>query len=221
MKVYKFCPPSEKAFENLKNSQLWFSSPNDFDDKFDSNLPIEKIDLKSLVKKYEKELDEVSSEVWQKMIPPRGIKTALPEGLELNLENLLSNYKQNCVGITCFSKSNESEKMWELFSQNYRGFCLCFETDYDELFFKDIREIEYSETLPIVNYKNDNLVKQIEINYLTKHSQYSFEQELRLIKHDIGLLKFNKKSLTDIFIGKNMNAKNIQKLKKIIKEIYP
>lgn len=52
MKIYKYTPVSKYAISNLKTCMLWFSSPNSFKDKQDSNLPLTNINSIVLQNKY-------------------------------------------------------------------------------------------------------------------------------------------------------------------------
>ena len=40
MEIYKYQPISEYFWKNLINDELWFNNPRNFNDWYDSNLPL-------------------------------------------------------------------------------------------------------------------------------------------------------------------------------------
>lgn len=218
MRIFKYCPPKRNHLSNLKNGELWFRSPNDFNDKQDSNLSTEKIDLKDLVEQYSKDLNEIPVEIIKNLKPPKGLFMMKNE--ILNSKDILQNFNQDCIGITCFSKNGNSQKMWIEFAQNESGFCLCFETNCDTNFFKGMEKVNYVDTLPIINYSGNNLANELKINYLTKSLYYSFEEEHRLIKFESGPFKFEKICLKEIILGKQITNYTTKRIEKIINENY-
>ena len=141
MKIYKYCPVSKHSTDNLKNCLLMFSTPNNFKDKQDSNLPLSDVNLIEVQKKYRKEILNLSEEEKEKiknLTPPKGfledlgvknvndLFDGLPKNLNPSLDIIkrINDYKSKYVGITCFSERFDNEKMWENehYGNNHKGF---------------------------------------------------------------------------------------------------
>jgi hypothetical protein len=220
MEIYKYCPPKRNHLTNLKNAELWFSSPNDFDDKLDSNLPTTEIDIKILVEQYLKELSNIPKDVIKNLMPPKGLFSRNNNSQVLSQKNLMHNFRQDCIGITCFTENGNSLKMWNEFASNEKGFCLCFETNCDDIFFKGLGKVDYLETLPIVDNSSTNLADELKINFLTKLSKYNFEEEQRLIKFESGSVKFEKMGLKEVILGRQISNYTKKRIEKIVRENY-
>jgi hypothetical protein len=73
MKIYKYTPVSKNSISNLNNCMLWFSSPNNFKDKQDSNLPLTVVNSIELQNKYVEELLSLSEEEKSIINTSRGV----------------------------------------------------------------------------------------------------------------------------------------------------
>jgi hypothetical protein len=242
MKIYKYCPVSKHSIDNLKNCMLMFSSPNNFNDKQDSNLPLTDVNLIEVEKKYRKEILNLSEEEKEKiknLTPPKGFLEDLgvknindlfnvSENLNSSIDIVerLNDYKSKYVGITCFSERFDNERMWknEDYGHNHKGFCLCFETDNHPVFFKDLTKINYENKLPKHNLlcSEKDRAEELKINYNTKlRDKYSFEEEYRLIVNNApGLYDYSPSSLIEIYLGKNISRTDKESIFSIITEVY-
>jgi hypothetical protein len=218
--IYKYSAISVEAIENLDSAALWFSSPLDFKDKLDSNLPILDVDIKILTKKYEADLKTIPIELLTHLETPKGLFNKHENRKVIDFQSVIDDFKRDCVGITCFSKTGINELMWDEYADKNRGFCLCFETIEDPIFFKDIIEISYKKELPRINYDSDDLVKELIVNYTTKLDDLNYEEEFRLFKHNSGLHKYKKISLKGIVLGEKIDFIDAHKIKEIIKKQY-
>ncbi|UPQ79145.1 DUF2971 domain-containing protein [Flavobacterium azooxidireducens] len=220
MKIYKYCPPKRNHLTNLVKSELWFRSPNNFDDNLDSNLPHKQIPTIQIVNQFETDLNNYSIEVIKHLTPPKGLILPMQNPDDRSFENLFKNFKQNCIGITCFTGKPSNKKMWNEFAENETGFCLGFETENDNAFFRELEEVKYYKELPKPDYSNPILEKELEINFLSKLSKYKFEEELRLIKLQSGGIRFNKESLQEIILGRNISNYTEKRIMNILKGNY-
>lgn len=116
--------------------------------------------------------------------------------------------------------------MWENehYGNNHKGFCLCFETENDPVFFKGISKINYENKLPKHNLlcSEKDRAEKLKINYTTKlKDKYSFEEEYRLIvNNNPGLYEYNLSSLVEIYLGKNITRTDKESIFSIITEVY-
>ncbi|MBU2914236.1 DUF2971 domain-containing protein [Reichenbachiella agariperforans] len=225
MKVYKYSPFDNYPIQNLKNHDLWFSKPSTFKDEWDSNLPVIDCDLEVLTKKYAEDLSKIPNEQLQGLSPPKGLFETLEskdtnDSSEQTLLKLICDYKDSFVGISCFTTKLNDQKMWEEYGDNHRGFCLCFETNLDHSFFKDLTEVQYEEYLSTVNYFSHDLVRELYIQYTTKLKNLVWEEEYRLLKHMSGKFSYNPKCLTEIILGKNISHKHSNTINNILQNSY-
>jgi len=243
MKIYKYTPVSKNVINNLKNCMLYFSTPNNFNDKQDSNLPLTEVNPIEVQEKYRKEILNLSEEEKskiEKLTPPKGFLENLgvknvnelfnniPKNLNtsLDLEERLNDYKSKYVGITCFSERYDNEKMWKNndYGANHKGFCLCFETNNNPDFFKDLTKINYEDKLSKYNLlcSEKERAEELKINYTTKSkNKFSYEEEYRLIiNNNPGLYKYNKVSLIEIYLGKDIILADKKNIFSVLKEVY-
>ncbi|TXD50716.1 DUF2971 domain-containing protein [Polaribacter sp. IC063] len=243
MKIYKYCPVSKHSIDNLKNCMLMFSTPNNFNDKQDSNLPLTNVNSIEVKEKYRKEILNLSEEEKskiKKLTPPKGFFEDLgvknindlfnnvSENLNssINIEEKFNEYKSKYVGITCFSERFDNEKMWKNkdYGYNHKGFCLCFETDNDPVFFKDFEKINYEDELPKHNLLCSEKERKEELkkNFTTKlKDKFSYEEEYRLIVNNKpGLYEYNKFSLIEIYLGKDINLVDKKSIFSTLKKVY-
>jgi len=217
MKIYKYSPFNELSLENLKNYGLWFSSKFE-DDPYDNNLPIGDFRhpefLESSIEFFNQnpKLYEKYAKIFEASQISRDPDKAF------NMEEMLNTMKKTYHGITCFSNSDTNEYMWKKFANNHSGFCLCFETKLDLDFFKELYPVNYENELPVIDFMNNDLPKQMEIYTLTKRNKYIPENEIRLLKHKQGLHKYKSESLIGITIGKNFS--NDKSLINLITKYY-
>jgi hypothetical protein len=106
--------------------------------------------------------------------------------------------------------------MWAHYTQDHKGICLEFDYTLDHDFFKPLKEVSYDDTYPVYNYYEDknNVVDQL---MLHKSKHWSYEQEIRIIKHEKGLRSFNPISLRKIFFGVRTPDKQMNTIKNLIR----
>jgi len=222
MKIYKYFKIKEESFENLKNGELFFNNPSNFDDINDSNLKIRENVLKTFINKSIQYLDSIPSEKLQKLKPPKGFYEKLnTKSSSDDFLELFNEFKNYFIGITCFSESNDIQRMWDDYASENRGFCICFETNLDYPFFNGLTKVNYVEKLPTIDLTSENFEKGFEEFYTTKDEEiYDFEEEQRLVKKNQGLLKYDKNCVEEIIIGNKMSKIDKSKIITIIKEYY-
>ena len=130
--------------------------------------------------------------------------------------------KKQLIGITCFSERGSNKRMWEEsnYGDNHQGFCLCFETEFDKSFFSGIEKVKYSfdkKNKPEIVFNSTKFNDQIQKYIFSKSKDLFWEEEYRLLKMKIGLHFFQKNSLTEIILGKEMTPDNKDKIKQIVK----
>ena len=132
-------------------------------------------------------------------------------------KSLIENFKN--IGVSCFSRKNDSILMWSHYAENHKGFCIEFYNNRNEYDLNPL-DINYIKNFKNINYytnKKDALCHML----YTKSVEWEYEQELRLvktnIKNDINRkLYYDTKSIKTIYFGVNADIKLIDNIIKII-----
>jgi hypothetical protein len=208
---YKFTS-AERAIEIVKNKQLWFSSPKNFNDPFDCNINL--IDFQPS----EEQIKTVINEKVQ-----RNRKTRRQE-IQKNKRNAyrirnqfaeqLNEMFQNS-GICCFSEKYENILLWSHYAENHRGICLGFNRGISKIATMS-GKVQYRD-----NYEKALFfgMKGEAIYHLvfTKSKDWSYEQEIRAVRIlSNGKTDFDICHLTEIIFGCKTEKSVIQEMKKII-----
>ena len=187
--IYKFQSFNLNSFSSLINSELWFSSPNDFNDPLDC-----KINLK--ITEYP---DKINAESFY-----RNMHEVLPN--ETTFQDKLNKYQNDpsvfeadykayfdlrtnrSIIITCFSKRYSHPLMWAHYAESHSGLCLGFDrTLLQNRFGKEsILDVEYPpRRSPIKIYANPEHDKPINFDtrsaFKTKYHFWVYEEEVRIV----------------------------------------
>lgn len=192
-KLYKFFPCKEKSLNNLFNSKIYLSSPEDFNDPYDSKPlfnPTEILKTKTQISIIE---------------------------IQKILVDFMNNYR-----IACFTQNDYTDiLMWSHYAELHKGFCLEYGTD-KELFNKQFFHIQpiiyspqiYDLTTTLCKFLKTKKGNPIDffISSLYKAIQWQYENEWRIIllKDDMKKDKFiDIDKPTAIYLG--LNIKDIYK----------
>jgi len=210
-KLYKYESWNSHSVANLKNSQIYFSDPMEFNDPFDNALDFNIAELSddefSKVHShfhrqcpdkiaFEKKFGKVCNKEFRSHLTPI-IKEKSKEATHLFLRNR---------GVSCFSETNNEILMWSHYSKSHTGFCLEFDTSFTP--FSEAKEVQYKETFPELN-SMDALVEQkkfnAEILLLTKYKSWKYEKEWRVFHQKKHVLyRYPPHALTSIYFGVKM-----------------
>lgn len=210
--AHRFTSINENLISTLVNSQLYFSSVQNFNDPYDCRIDIEG-SLKNAM--------EVASET-QKII------------LQVYTNELLTRMKTKIaqVGVVCFSKQLDNTLMWSHYTKNHTGLCLTYEIPSEFILNNSPPLLGWGE----VKYGNDeikNFFLTLNRNngddefksfieplvtaiMCTKSKAWGYEQEFRIIKSEPGKLDINRDWLKQVCFGLATTNEHIVLIKKII-----
>lgn len=210
--VYKYYKLNNFTEDVLRESKIWFGSPVNFNDPFDCQLIPDTKNNKKEIELYLKdnatslnrenrkrksdELNKNPAE-WRKIISS-------------SLEKISSK-----SGITSFCGSNDNILMWSHYSDSHKGICLKFDILKSPETFVYPTKVNYSTRYPIFNYLK-NTEEILKFLFLTKAKCWEYEQELRVIKTEVGKYDFSSTSLVEVTFGCRTDKKDIEKYKKIL-----
>lgn len=144
--LYKFTSfdPSGYSLSNLRNSSIYYSHPEDFNDPFDSKVHANSSFSQD---EYRRFLQKIGSNSHY----ANSSKKLSREGFH-PIKNNLKNYikeevnKHFDVGISCFSEGWQSILMWGHYACNHTGFCL--EYDVNHRPFSSAVSVIYTKSRP-------------------------------------------------------------------------
>ena len=243
---FKYLTINENTLKVLKNQELYFSHPSEFNDPFDSKLNIiwrgkiedwisfnskygnqNPIEVKKIISDYIRNgiLKEKKGDI---LLNPQD-KRFKTINKNMQLEESLD-YPR----VYCFSRDMNNILMWSHYANEHKGICLCFKSQQIDNGNFLILDSSNHYLFPVVY--DDNLPKQVNMlsNYdpkelvaflRTKHSGWEYETEYRLIlwEEDFNgkfTKSFRKEDLEGIIFGSNTPIEDIKKVYDIINPNY-
>ncbi len=234
-RIYKFQTFDQYSLRNLKNAQVYFNRPVDFNDPFDCAISKESVshtkqDLLGLLNSYIKNGKFPGlSEFKNTHDVPSNLLEEIERGIGSAAEKFQEHYLYN-VGCCCFSERNDHILMWSHYGNGHRGFCLEFDTSFIP-FRENLFKVTYSNEYPkwkiaSIASNAEKGFKEDDIRHLLhKYETWKYEKEWRifhneakkLFGYEVGALKavyFGlSASFTDIeivcliLLGQNPNIK--------------
>jgi hypothetical protein len=194
--IYKFRAwGDEFGKDPLEKLELYFASPANFNDPFDSKIKYnykllneteKKAYIEKLLSKGKKSFDNLSVE-----IPHEGrvhlinkMMNEDPIHFQSWMNNLEADLIDNIVGILSFSHNWNNVLMWSHYAKNHEGYCIGF----NEKKLRESGRIEYggkveylpSNTFPSLHPMMDEH-ESFYKKFFTKSFDWSYEEEYRLI----------------------------------------
>ena len=194
--LYKYREFGEYTDKIILNSELFFATYNSFNDPFDCNLELKRIDDYASIDfdKHCKALNKT-----REMLLPGLTEKEYKQWLR---EELIT--KKSKVGILSMSETKENILMWSHYSDNHKGLCFGFSDDLYEGDDITRSKVSYSEddSYDLISFINPPF-GEIKRMFTIKSKHWKYEEEIRLLdlKNGEGIKKFNKDSLKEIFFG--------------------
>lgn len=180
--LYKYFNDNLERLDTLRQNQMWYSAPCNFNDVFDCEMSVNERDtLNSALKLVPKNVPvRPGSQMWNK------IKASTRQGLREFKKKF--DEMRKTIGISCFSETNDSLLMWAHYANNHRGIC----AEYDlmqinrELGFTPVPVI-YSDNLTCFQSSDFEKIEEDAVRVLissitTKSREWSYEREWRIIR---------------------------------------
>lgn len=218
----------EHSFHELEHSELYFSSPKDFNDPFDCHNLFSfdgatDRDWRNLLdiifKVNEPELSEILRSMKIDAIIKSGHtnnQTTL-NGLREEWDSALNSHN-NEYGIVCMSSRNNDILMWSHYSDGHKGYCLKFNSKIlSQLYFG--KEVSYRNSYPkLKEFIGDEQISNLLIS--TKSAHWKYEKEYRYIispVNEVRNMKFPTEALEGVIFGCNISEESKEKIKALLK----
>ena len=180
--LYKYYSDDSRNLEAVKNNQMWYSAPCNFNDVFDCTITIEEKDIFDCALRMASEKMEirVGSQMWKKV----------KEVTNQQIRKFLSDFEdlRTRMGIACLSEIDDSLLMWAHYASNHSGICVEYELlEFNsQLHFSPVPIVYTDERVCI--HTLETLAMDIQglfIESLTSKSpEWSYEREWRIIRDD-------------------------------------
>jgi hypothetical protein len=216
--LYKYRELNENTEQHIEriftHSELYFASPRQFNDPFDSKVQLSFHGTKQewqqylleLYKEFQPHLNREQRFAKVKMLMKKKRYKRLPK-------NMANSYLDE-IGVFSMSEKNDHILMWSHYSENHTGFCLEFRATSDTPFFGQAQKVKYAESYPKVNFFKSSNEEKMKTVLLTKAKFWEYEQEWRIIDHETGsgIYTFPSELLTGVIIGCQMAEENKKKI---------
>jgi Protein of unknown function (DUF2971) len=240
MLLYKFRDwKNENHKKLLREREIYFPSPNDFNDPFDCFLML-RYDLlpdKEKKLKYEEfyrssHPDASTSEVQLHIKRWERLKLIETNYLLSNSEKMLRDNNER-IGILSLTKTKTPILLWSHYANSHKGFAVGFDSKmlienilYSFNFIHiDARytDVDYSTDYPIIIPSKTNDIETKLKPLSTKSKEWSYEQEYRIILFDgpRERLKLKPNVFSEIILGCNIEQKDKNEIVTITRTNFP
>jgi len=177
----------EKVRKTILNHELWFASPNTFNDPFDCFPSIigsgtKKEKLKFMHETLKRNFPEKSRREIREIAKKR-----MSEGLSLqeSFDGVDLREKFEIHKVFCLSETKKSILMWSHYANNHKGICLGFEGMEKHSIFGMAQKVNYNEELLTINWLTDDFYNQIPKKliqaFFEKSEHWKYEKERRIL----------------------------------------
>jgi len=223
--LYKYRPINENTLDMVRNSELYFSSPFEFNDPFDCrpNFDMEG-SLEDYVKLYKRIIKNKNPQLTDKEIDDYTVKNMNIEIIK-NKEMMEGFIKEsitlmmNTVRLFCLSEVNDDILMYSHYANNHKGVCLEFNLNEKDA--EQVHKVNYQSKLPSISFVNDfgmDVNEFVKVCLLTKSEHWSYEKEHRFLNFlpKEKVVKFKKTFLTGIIFGCEVSEADKLKIKNLV-----
>ncbi len=241
MMLFKYSKVTDYFKTNLRERQIWFSAPVDFNDVDDSAL---RIDCRFTDEEVKNEFLFIQQQIYQtafinkdfsdrpilmeneaelfykSIFADRGPDGA-PDYHGRLRDSVLAGLEQRRrnIGISCFSQDNTNRLLWSHYADGDRGVCMAVETSFDNHGFPQLEAVTYVDVLPqikLLSYMGNNLVTL----FTTKSREWAYEREIRAFQHKCGNYPMDPRCLLNIYFGERTPPDEIREIVEIVRNRY-
>lgn len=221
-RLYKYLPYSVNSLAILIKDQIWYPTPDTFNDPFDCRAT-EIGSIRDLEDKRRKEYgeieitDENSIEVrvhsllkgaYTRVTEQDKENYALYHELEAEMQHAIHSF-----GILSLSEKGNEILMWSHYADDHKGFCIEFEREGSNQLGEDAEQVVYSKCRKILEHSGDPKKGDI---FNKKYKKWSYEKEWRVYQIHGNKYYPLPGRIKSVIIGAKMDSDKIDVIKSII-----
>ena len=205
--LYKYYSFTKFTSGIFQNNELYFESPNNFNDPFDCHIIFQIEGSKQQRKRLFRTMQpRVNPNIprhkalhFEKRFKDQHWDIGMMEGMKRDFLE-----RRGRIGVYCMTQKKDDILMWSHYAGVHTGFCLEFHTD--DAFFSQVHPVTYANKRPCVNVLMPCL-EQVPSVYaeglLTKAAEWAYECEWRIIhiSNGKGVHQFPPKVLHGVILG--------------------
>lgn len=212
----------------LTHNELYLSSPDQFNDPFDSSLPFEyrKRDLRP--RKIYKKMYQLSLTEWPHLPHferDRIIKERIGSGVFKDSkyskeyhENFIKNINRE-IGIFSLSENNSNILMWSHYADSHKGYCVGL---YFNILLKivgSIGPVTYTNKFPKLELLPKSPVKDFMKLLTTKSKDWEYEKEIRILIRFMArkTITIPDNCIREVIFGHKMDKKHKKEIIELLK----
>ena len=192
---YRYFDEQGYHLKLLSDNEMYFSSPQSFNDPFDCRIRLRydllnSDEIRPLVERNLKQTKPNLNPLRRKRIASKLAKTNQHTNRN-KLDLLQDHFVDERIGLFCLSANPRSIITWSHYSSNHRGFCVGFSRNelikMSAHFFDKlnkslvIHKVDYSESLPVIHPIQHNEQERMKMQLCTKSDEWKYENEYRMI----------------------------------------
>lgn len=189
----------------IVDSELWFSSPSDFNDPFDTMGNFQIKGTKAQRSKHIRGIVEAYAPLGANRteIEEAYARTAaMTDGEILGLLRPSFEHQRDSTGVICFVEGDPRDVlMWSHYAADHKGVCLQFEPARDLFTFARALKVDYLNRYPMINWLEGKY--EIQKILRRKHPRWKYEVERRIIQIGAArsVFNYNPSALVGIVFG--------------------
>ncbi len=238
--LYKYRIWTDDFHKNvIKKGELFLSPPNSFQDEFDCNVPLDldSITDGQIVQRYFEFSRNIHPNfnlhdhiLWANKCADKGLLKDKKKCREIE-KYFFDKFNQK-AGILSLTANFLNEKLWELYGDNHKGFCVGFDTEImnkDFASFGSCGPVRYVNELPSISpFVEDEEANKdwIEQTYV-KLKKWEHEEEFRIFKMREGLSDEERKIIIPkeyfrwLIIGAKMKDEHKKEILDAVNDSFP
>lgn len=227
--LYKFRSTASNDWPYVEriftHNELYFAKPSQFNDPFDCypGVSLEATDaefasyLDNLYKRRMPHLSRLDRRVSVKTVMKDRARNHRSQAAMDTLHDAMREAVER-AGVLSLAASAEPVLMWSHYANAHKGVCFRFRATRDFPFFARAQPVEYKSQRPVINLIRDSPQAQVDKAVLTKADFWSYENEWRIVEHDLGpgVHRFPPETLDGIVFGAKCEPAWIQKVKVLV-----
>jgi len=224
--LYKYRPIDKYTIRTLALGEIYFSSPYDFNDPFDSQISFPFSATKdnivdfffSLSQEIGLKLSRESIESFVQNLEKGG---NLDYVSEFAVQFLKSRHKQELkdIGIYCLSEVNNNVLMYSHYCDGHKGICIELKFTKANELYNYLYGVSYHAKFPEINHFERDYNKVFRERYTSKAINWAYEKEWRIIlpKHQSQSIVLPDNVISAVIFGCNTNEDDKTLIKNIVR----